>query len=213
MKGSITDRTIALAGVFQAADLVREVSHSGNANPHDLETSLNSLLVEDPPDTESVFGNLIQLRRGLEVLIAQLGVESTQRDIETTRYVVGILHLERKLARRGDLMARIFSGLEDVRAQLSHFPITHENMLARLGQLYADTISTLSPRIMVTGEPLHLNNEANANKIRAILLAGFRAAVLFRQVGGRRWHILFQRGRYVAAAEHLLHTELPRRYS
>jgi len=209
----MTDRTIALAGVFQAAAMVREVSHHGTVSPHDLETSINSLLVEDPPDTESVFGNLIQIRRGLEILIEQLGTESVGRDIEIARYVVSILHLERKLSRQPALMEKIFTGLEEVKAQLAHFPITHENVLARLGQLYSDTISTLSPRIMVTGEPLHLNNEANANKIRAILLAGFRAAVLFRQVGGRRWHILFQRGRYVATAEYLLHEELPRRYS
>lgn len=213
MKGSITDRTIALAGVFQAATMVRDVSHTGNVDQHDLETCLNSLLIENPADTEAVFGNLIQLRHGLEALLEQLGTDAAARDIELTRYVISILHLERKLSRQSGLMKKLHDGLEEVRQQLEHFPITHENVLAHLGHLYTDTISTLSPRIMVTGEPLHLNNEANANKIRAILLGGFRAAVLFRQVGGRRWHVLFQRGRYLQTADYLLHTELPRRYS
>jgi high frequency lysogenization protein len=44
----------------------------------------------------------------------------------------------------------------------------------------------LSPRIMVNGDPAHLNNPENANRIRALLLAGIRAAMLWRQSGGGR---------------------------
>ncbi|RLA21365.1 MAG: lysogenization regulator HflD, partial [Gammaproteobacteria bacterium] len=33
----------------------------------------------------------------------------------------------------------------------------------------------------------------NKNKIRALLLSGIRAALLWRQCGGSRWKIIFQR--------------------
>jgi high frequency lysogenization protein len=41
-------------------------------------------------------------------------------------------------------------------------------------------------------------------KVRALLLAGIRAAVLWRQVGGSRLQILFSRAKIKAAAEKIL---------
>jgi high frequency lysogenization protein len=47
---------------------------------------------------------------------------------------------------------------------------------------------------------------ANQHKIRAWLLAGIRAAVLWRQVGGNRRNILFSRSKIVKNAQQLLNT-------
>jgi high frequency lysogenization protein len=41
-----------------------------------------------------------------------------------------------------------------------------------------------------------LSNDKNASRIRALLLAGLRSAILWRQCGGTRWSILFNRKRY-----------------
>ena len=73
-----------------------------------------------------------------------------------------------------------------------------------LAEVYQRNISTLSPRVMVTGEPLHLQNPDNQNRIRAVLLAGVRAAILWQQCGGNRWTLLFGRRRLVDAARSLL---------
>ena len=40
-----------------------------------------------------------------------------------------------------------------------------------------------------------LSNEDNAAAIRALLLAGVRSALFWRQLGGRRWQLLFFRNR------------------
>ncbi len=50
------------------------------------------------------------------------------------------------------------------------------------------------------GEPALLKNAEVANRIRALLLAGIRAAVLWRQVGGSRLKLLFGRKRIVQGA-------------
>jgi len=42
-----------------------------------------------------------------------------------------------------------------------------------------------------------------ANLIRALLLAAIRAAVLWRQCGGRRWRLLLQRRDLLHAAQRL----------
>ena len=71
-------------------------------------------------------------------------------------------------------------------------------------KLYQDTISTLGPKIMVSGEQPHLSNERNANKVRALLLAGIRSAVLWKQCGGSRWQFLFGRNAYKKECERIL---------
>ena len=46
------DRAIALAGVLQAADLVRGIARRGQANPMDVETCLNSLIKIDAASSQ-----------------------------------------------------------------------------------------------------------------------------------------------------------------
>ena len=80
----------------------------------------------------------------------------------------------------------------------------HENVIANLADIYSNTLSQIPPKIMVAGESNFLNNPSNANKIRALLLAGVRAAVLWSQTGGGRWQVLFKRKQFVQAARELL---------
>jgi high frequency lysogenization protein len=77
-------------------------------------------------------------------------------------------------------------------------------VVARLADTYSQTISTLSPRIMVSGENNQLKNPENANRVRALLLAGIRSAVLWRQCGGRQWHLLLQRRKLIESARQLM---------
>lgn len=41
-------------------------------------------------------------------------------------------------------------------------------------------------------------------KIRALLLAGVRSAVLWRQVGGRRWQLFLWRNKFAKLAKKLI---------
>jgi high frequency lysogenization protein len=82
-------------------------------------------------------------------------------------------------------------------------------LIEKLADLYTQTISTLGPRIMVSGDHGHLANPAIAAKVRAVLLAGIRSAVLWRQTGGQRWRLLFSRGRIARTAAELLAAKAP----
>ncbi|MEW8367847.1 MAG: DUF489 family protein, partial [Candidatus Thiodiazotropha taylori] len=70
--------------------------------------------------------------------------------------------------------------------------------------IYAENISTLKPRIMVSGETIYLQNSDNVNRIRALLLSGIRSAMLWRQTGGRRRQLLFSRSNYIDNCKNLL---------
>ena len=184
------DRVIALAGAMQATDLVRGIARRGQANPDDIETCLASLIRIDAPSSADIYGGIARLRSGLRLLEQQL---NNPRDMELTRYVITLMRLERQLSRRDDLLRLIRAGIEDIIQNLAHFPLDHGNTIASFADLYLKTLSTLSPRIMVSGDPVHLNNPTNTNRIRALLLAGVRAAILWRQSGGGRLTLLLRR--------------------
>lgn len=184
------DRVIALAGVMQATDLVRSIARRGQIQADDFEVCMTSLIQVNAPSSIDIYGGADRLLTGLRLLEQQLHNPS---DMELTRYVVTLLRLERKLIRRDDLLGILSAGLQDIIQNLAHFPITHSNTIARFADLYLQTISTLSPRIMVNGVQVHLNNPENANRIRALLLAGVRSAMLWRQCGGSRWRLLVRR--------------------
>jgi len=46
---NFTDRTLALAGIYQACRLVQQVARHGGAEPEALERMLNTLFITDPP--------------------------------------------------------------------------------------------------------------------------------------------------------------------
>ncbi len=207
MSKSMTDRTLALAGVFQAATQVAQVARTGGVDPGPFETMIRSLCITDPHTTLEVYGSLDHLRPGLEMLVSQLGGDANtapKRNIEVSRYAIALLHLETKLGKRRDLLNTISEGLAEAERQREHFELTHSNIIARLADTYGNSVSTLTPRIMVNGAHGHLNNPYVAEKVRALLLAGMRSAVLWRQSGGSRWQLLFKRSALIAEARRLL---------
>ncbi len=193
MKHTKRDITLALAGVFQTASLVKQIANTGLANSAVVEASLETLFKFDAVDVEDVYGGVSGVSAGIRELNKQLGSTKGERDIEITRYVISLLTLEKKLSANKVMLEQIATTLDSIKSGLDYFSLMHENTILKIGQLYKDTISHLSPRIIVSGEQLHLSNETNASRIRALLLAGLRSAILWRQCGGSRWSILFNR--------------------
>jgi high frequency lysogenization protein len=74
----------------------------------------------------------------------------------------------------------------------------------RIADLYQETISTMGPRIMVQGNPDYLQMADNSARIRALLMAGIRACVLWRQAGGNRFNLLFGRKGLASETRRLL---------
>ena len=198
------DQAIALAGVMQSARLVQQLAREGKISGAAMETSLETLFKIESRNVIDVYGSVSGVITGLRTLHKQMSGDTTQQDLEITRYVIALLHLEKKLSRNQKMLKQIADELERIKGQMNYFSLMHENVLASLGALYQETISTLMPRIIVQGEPTYLSQQANANKIRALLLAGIRSAVLWRQTGGNRWQFLFGRGSYLKATKELL---------
>jgi high frequency lysogenization protein len=210
MTASHHDQVLALAGVFQSAQLVQQLAREGRTDPAAFRASVESILKLDAPDTLSVFGGKDGVRSGLELISRKLLGRTSPSDVEMARYVVAMLHIEKVLRGKPALLESLRDGINTAMEQMKFFEGgeaeegVRPQLTEKLADLYARTISTLTPRIMVSGEHGHLSNPAIAARVRTALLAGIRAAVLWRQLGGRRWQLLFSRGRIVRNAQELL---------
>lgn len=203
MAHSDRDRLIALAGIYQAALCVRQIARQGSVDTDLMEPCLYSLFQTDAESVAAVFGGEGKVAGGVRALLGQL-TGKEPRDLELTRYLVSLIKLERVLAGRPVMVRNIADGIAAASEKLEDRHLLHPELLATLGELYAGTISLLGSRIMVQGEPIYLKNEDNQARIRALLLAGIRAAWLWRQVGGSRWQILIRRRRLLEEAREYL---------
>ncbi len=203
MTHSKYDQTLALAGIYQAASLVKQIANTGMANSAHIESSIETLFRFDVATVEEVYGSVAGVSHGVKVLLQHLN-DRGSRDIEVTKYVISLIMLEKKLSSHPDMLDDLSKRLNKIESQFEFFSLCHENTFAKLGHVYKETISTLGPKIIVSGEQPYLNNELNASKVRALLLAGIRSAVLWRQCGGSRWQFVFGRKAYINECERIL---------
>jgi len=200
---SDSDRIIALAGIFQAARLVRDIARQGHCDSEASHTSIDSLFDFAPDSVSQVFGGQQGVASGLRTLVSQLE-SPRERDLEIAQYVIAMIHLADKLLADADALSRLGEELKAVQARSAGFELTAATRLAQIERLYQEHISVRQPQIMVRGEPVYLQNSDNAAHIRALLLSGIRAAILWRQCGGKKRSLLFARARIARLARELL---------
>lgn len=200
------DITLALAGVCQSARLVQQLVHQSQCDEQPLRISLQSLVDLNPPSVHAVYGNnTTHLQIGLETLQTVLNVSSRERlSAELTRYTLGLMVLERKLKGNRDAYEALSCRIKGLHRQLSHFDLLSDTLISAIASIYVDIISPLGSRIQITGAQAVLQNTQIQAKVRAVLLAGIRFAVLWQQVGGRRLQLMFGRNRLFKETKQIL---------
>lgn len=193
-------KTLALAGIFQAASLADSLAWRGHCDPVALEASLHSILALDTDDPREIFGaDARHLRIGLaavEQTFHQPLRHPHPRQREIVRYALGLMYLERKLAASPPLLETLRRRLETSAIQRGHFAgLRDPAMVRNLAGIYLDTLGTLRFRLNIKGDQRQLQSSGTPEQIRAALLAGVRAAWLWHRLGGRRWQLVFSRGR------------------
>ena len=198
------ERTLALAGVFQATELVRQAANHGTWSGYAASSCLHSLFQLEANSTAEIYGGTVKMRLGVETMLAVLQGDSRYSD--SLRYAVGLLQIEKKFRRSGNLQGKVGSRLQDISgdgAELDQHE--REDLQAHgISGLYSETISKLSPRIVVNGKPQYLKNDRTVDWVRTLLMAGLRSATLWNQLGGGRFELMFGRKKIISEAESLL---------
>jgi high frequency lysogenization protein len=204
MDKNLTNQTIALAGLAQAVTLVQQIAKRGHADQEAMEVSIASTLKVDADDILDVYGGLAGLKMGLRQLERQLA-EPRQVDPELARYASTLMYLEQSVMKQPAMTEAI--GVAVKRAQASADEagqVLNDDVCEALAYGYQQTLSQLKPKVIVSGEQRHLSEQHNGDRIRALLLAGVRSALLWRQAGGVRWKFLFIRAQLQHESRRLL---------
>lgn len=194
----IEDRTIALAGVLQACKQVQSLATTGECHELDSEPLIKSILVLDAVTASAIYGGVDGVRSGLSIL--KEGVLSSPQlaDVELLRYAMAILHLQNQLYRDDQKYQEFGQAVERLSSHSS------EELTDACSELYQKHISVMRPQIIVQGEQEFLQRADVPPRIRALLLAALRSAVLWQQKEGSRFKLLWQRTRMQNAAQDLL---------
>ena len=102
------------------------------------------------------------------------------------------------------MLEELSAGIERAKTQAQLYGPAHESLVAELAGIYRDSVSVLGPRILVHGDRRYLDNPRNADRIRALLLAGVRSVVLWRQKGGSRLQLVLSRRAILRECQRLL---------
>ncbi|MEG3754066.1 high frequency lysogenization protein HflD [Psychromonas arctica] len=191
---TLESRSIAFAAMCQAAYLVDKIATKGICpDAVAFNASLRSIVRTDSAAPLDILGGHESLKVGYKTVIAQLDNVDGSRNMQITKYVAGLMALERKLSANSGTLNLLGERINQVHRQLAHFEIDDSSVLSNLDSIYKDLISNLGPKIQVNGNPSYLQQSQTQHKIRALLLAGVRAAVLWRQIGGKRRQLLLSR--------------------
>lgn len=200
----LENQVIALAGACQAAVLVQSIARTGEFDKVASEASISSILVVNADSVEHVFGGVHNLALGLNTLKTQLSDASGHRSAELTRYLISIMAIERKISAKSALTNTLGERIEHVQRQVDYFDYDHTQITEALASIYSDVVSPNAPKMKIIGSQEYLTSPLNQFRVRAHLLAGIRATVLWRQVGGSRWKLLFNRNQIITTARRLV---------
>ena len=193
-------QALALAAIFQASNQVYKLAYTGDSDIETMEFSMSTLLNQNPDSLGQLYGPIDNLQDGLVTMqrfLENAKNISERRHKEVISYVMSSIHLASKLSSDQQLLSKIENGIDKARLQAEHFSMIHDNVVTNVGALYQDTISKMRLRIQVMGSAVYLQQSGVAARIRCMLFAAIRNAFLWRQLGGKRRHLLLQRKAFV----------------
>ncbi len=194
-------RILPLAGLLQALREVRHLAENGRVEQVPLATAMDSIFRLDADSVADVYGGIHAVGEGLGLV--QLYLNGAMPDPQLPKLTLAILQLERAFSREQATQQALREQLQSLAIRARNEGSTHPEILRELGTLYARHLSPLSPKIMVQGNPHYLGRSDVVAEIRALLLAGIRSALLWRQMGGSQWDFLLRRSQMRQACQQL----------
>src|SRR5690606_3504051 len=200
MSEKLKNQGIALAALVQSANLVDRLASHGQVPDSSLKIMRDSLFRFDIKNVEDIYTNErdTDIRQNLHTGIRvsrKIFLDNANLEYgQTIRYVLALIQLEKHFRHSNELTNKVRTRLESITDQTNDESIS---------QLYLETLATLPFRIQVLGKMQHLKNPKNEYQIRTLLFSGLRAAMLWQQMGGRRWHFIFKKKAIIASLEQL----------
>lgn len=198
-------RILAISCTLQCAQLIDKIAREGSADQTTAAALQEPLFVLNPKTEAEVFPRPSLLVPGL-TLVESLSRGGSLRSLQmVVQYAVGMLRLADGVLENRQLASQLRYGIDaiDRGAPEAQGASASSEQTRALAAVYKATLSKFPRPIQIKGSAAMLSNEDNADSIRALLLAGVRSALFWRQLGGRRWQLLFFRNRLSSTASQL----------
>ena len=197
------NQCISMAAIIQAAHIVDEIAVTGKYSEKHLKASANSVFSVDTSNLAEIYPDLSELKLGLQNLISIFNDGKTYTKSRVVRYTFAIIQLQLILEKDPNMLIQIHEKLRIKNEQATDTLESLFNRCSQAAEIYSTTLSKLRFKIYITGDRELISQNNNEKIIRAMLLAGIRAAFLWHQFGGRRWKLFFQRRKMVEVARSL----------
>ena len=197
------NQCIAMAAIIQAAHIADEIAVTGRYSEKHMKASANSVFSVDTSNLAEIYPDLSELKLGLQNLISIFNDGKTYTKSRVVRYTFAIIQLQLILEKDPNMLMQIHEKLRIENEQGTDTVERSFNLCFRAAEIYSTTLSKLRFKIYITGDRKFISENNNEKIIRAMLLAGVRAAFLWHQFGGLRWKLFFQRRKMVEVARNL----------
>lgn len=208
---NIRSESIALAALFQCCTQINRIAHTGYCDEQAVSTLFRALLVTDPNTIDDIY-KISELKTGFRGLIEGFSAEGITDNSanELVKLAMQVISLTDRIVRNTSLYNRLSNEIDKLKDQIekacpdflegkTSVVLSKENV-EKFAQLYQSLISPNFSKLLIFGEERFLSSTENQNRIRALLLAGIRAVVLWNQVGGKKLYLMFRRKEIVSFA-------------
>lgn len=195
---------LSFAGIIQSAKLVQALARHGHVDETAFAHSVQSILTLQSQSPEEALGSIKGVELGLKEIQTLFAKKAHKNNAEIIRYMVSLLYLERKLHKSPELRKTLSRRIKQAQSQATHFSTTDPHVIQTLASAFLQTLGQFRYRIQIRGNVTYLKQAATLAAIRTCLLSGIRATVLWRQMGGNKWQLVFFRKKMIEISKHLL---------
>ncbi|MCK0526630.1 DUF489 family protein [Anaerobiospirillum sp. NML120449] len=215
MANNIYSETLALAALFQSAAQIQRVARTGSVDEHTIAPLMRALVITEPDAIEDIYDPK-RLESGLNQLLTSLyPKEAAQpKNAELIKIAFSILGLVSNLEKQDMIYSQLDREVDSLRSNvlLMHpdYETEEDNILMDYdviklySGIYSNLISPNFPKLIIYGEEHYLRRTELQEMIRALLLSGIRASILWHQVGGKRYSLMFRYKDIIECARNVL---------
>ncbi|MBQ2382298.1 MAG: DUF489 family protein [Succinivibrio sp.] len=201
---NIRSESIALAALFQCCSQINRIAHSGYCDEQAVSTVFRALLVTNPDTIDDIYKES-NLKIGFKSLIEGFSTDGITDNTakELAKLAMQVMSLTDRIMGNSSLYNRLSNEIDSMKIQIEKdYPdflegstsvVMNSDNVEKFAQLYQSLISPNFSKLLIFGEERFLSSTENQNRIRALLLAGIRALVLWNQVGGKKLYLVFRR--------------------
>ena len=184
------DYVISLCAIFQCSYLIDQASVSNFENISDIEMLIKSIYITKSLKTKDIYYDETKLIDGLTSLKKVLHGKNDASLLNIQKYVLSSIILQKKINKINNLKNLIRKKIDNYHNN----SMISENLNYQIKyseQIYKEYISLIKPRVIISGTKEYL--EKNSSLIRALLLSSIRAAFLWNELSGSKWHLILKR--------------------